>query len=77
MIDTLENKERLCYADTDSIHLTGLSNQEMNSEYPMSFCYWVGGATMSNLTKEQYKRIINSKFGVMQCQPKDSRKVIK
>lgn len=43
MIDTLENKERLCYADTDSIHLTGLSNQEMNSEYPMSFCYWVGG----------------------------------
>lgn len=50
--NTLENKERLCYADTDSIHLTGLSNQEMNSEYPMSFCYWVGGATMSNLTKE-------------------------
>lgn len=37
MIDSLENKERLCYADTDSIHLTGLSNQEMNSEYPMSF----------------------------------------
>ena len=32
---------------------------------------------MSNLTKEQYKRIINSKFGVMQRQSKDSRKVIK
>lgn len=51
----LANKERFCYADTDSIHLIGLEDAEMVIEHPTNFCCWGCEATFDFAYYERQK----------------------